>query len=296
MPSIVNINKNYEIKNKNTSTQLSFDVGEKFSGRIVSADAKTNTVQVRLPDGWQFEASIDKNAAELPEGVARFEVEGFEGGKLKIKLVGRRTDNESSDDALRNFASSEGFSDDDLELIKKMIGNKMDLFKDNILKAKGLLNFKADINKDGRQEADFINKFIETRGIDSNSEEAGNIKKVLSEFFSQFKTMSDDDVLLFLKCNIDFNAENIKAFKDILGTDNKLYDVIKDMKSQIDSMLSEEKSSTADVNNNLDFKQIDNNSSGSVKEGSVNAAAADMPKTADTIKAAPDKREGFLYK
>lgn len=250
MPSIVNINKNYEVKNNNTSTQLSFDVGERFSGRIVSADTKTNIVQVRLPDGWQFEASIDKNFSELPEGVAKFEVKGFEGGKLKIKLVGRRTDNEASDDALRNFAASEGFSDDDLEIIKKMIGNKMDIFKDNILKAKSLLNFKADLNTDGRQEADFINKFIESRGIDVNSEEAGDIKKVLSKFFSQFKTMSDDDVLLFMKCNIDLNTENIKAFKEMLGADNRLYNLIKDMKVQIDSVLSEENISSTNMFNN----------------------------------------------
>ena len=69
--------------------------------------------------------------------------------------------------------------------------------------------------------------------------------------------MSDDDVLLFMKCNIDLNTENIKAFKEMLGADNRLYNLIKDMKVQIDSVLSEENISSTDMFNNSEVNPKD---------------------------------------
>ena len=35
MPAIWNVNKGYEVNNKKVSSKLTFEVGEKFNGRIV---------------------------------------------------------------------------------------------------------------------------------------------------------------------------------------------------------------------------------------------------------------------
>ena len=58
MPGIYNVNNGYANNNKKISSKLTFEVGEKFTGRVVDkGDGKDITI--RLSDGWQFIAETD---------------------------------------------------------------------------------------------------------------------------------------------------------------------------------------------------------------------------------------------
>ena len=58
MPAIWNVNNGYNANNKKLSSKLTFETGEKFSGRI-SSTGNNNEAVIKLPDGWQFSAEID---------------------------------------------------------------------------------------------------------------------------------------------------------------------------------------------------------------------------------------------
>ena len=60
MPAIWNVNNSYNVNNKKYSSKLTFEVGEKFSGKIISK-GEGNEATVKLADGWQFSATIDGN-------------------------------------------------------------------------------------------------------------------------------------------------------------------------------------------------------------------------------------------
>ena len=57
MPAIWNVNNGYGINNKKVSSKLTFEVGEKFAGRI-SSSSDDNEVTVKLTDGWEFSAKL----------------------------------------------------------------------------------------------------------------------------------------------------------------------------------------------------------------------------------------------
>ena len=100
MAVIHNIGNVYSSNSKKISSKLSFDVGEKFKGKIIKA-GEGNEVVVKLLDGWQFSAEIDGDFTALLDVLQKFEVEGFEKGKLKLKLI--TEENTGEDVSQKNF-------------------------------------------------------------------------------------------------------------------------------------------------------------------------------------------------
>ena len=86
MPGVFNVGNSYNTNNKRISSKLTFDSGEKFSGKIIKKDDK-NEVTIKLIDGWEFSAQIDGDIEGLENGLQRFQVEGFVDGKLKLKVL-----------------------------------------------------------------------------------------------------------------------------------------------------------------------------------------------------------------
>lgn len=121
MPGIWNINNGYNMNTRKVSSKLTFEVGEKFTGRIVDkGDGKD--VTIKLSDGWQFIAELDGKVNLDDIKLVKFQVDGFENGKLKLKLVKGDTSNNNVDEGDENFqevVEKEGLSKEDVELLKK---------------------------------------------------------------------------------------------------------------------------------------------------------------------------------
>ena len=235
MPGIWNVNNSYNVNNSNKkiSSKLTFDVGEKFSGKIIKNDSG-NEVSIKLTDGWEFPAEVEGNLNSLEKGFHRFEVEGFKDGKLKLKLINK--DNEKSSgtkNELNNIISKEGLSKKDIPLLEAMLKHDIPLTTENIKVVKGLIQFNDKVNGNPKEIEKFISKYLESKGIDENSSKGEIISKKLEEFLNVFKSLSKDEVLLFLENNIEFTEENIESYNKLFKENGKVSNIINEMKSEL---------------------------------------------------------------
>lgn len=236
MPGIWNINNGYNINSKKISSKLSFDVGEKFTGRVV-AKGEDKDVTIKLSDGWQFIAEVDGriNFEELK--LIKFQVDGFENGKLKLKVVNEDKRNDSEvDENFQEIIEKEGLSQEDVSILKKMVNHNITLTKDNIHQIKGLLQFNQKINIDPDEAKKFIDKYIASKNIEANSEEGQKIRDTLNKFFNEFKNMSEEDIFIFIENNLDFSAENIESFNKLFKGDSSIEKILQDIKGKLDSL------------------------------------------------------------
>ncbi|MBU3177292.1 hypothetical protein KPL47_13220 [Clostridium estertheticum] len=220
---------------KKAFSKISFEAGEKFNARIVSVDQQKGEVNLKLLDGWQFVAKLDKPLEQGTSGsVLNFEVEGFEEGKLKIKLVYEDSENVEND-ILKDNHSGKLLSTDktDALLFEKMIKHDMPLTKDNITDIKNLVDFKGKISLNGEKEDAFITKYIESRNIDPNSAKANEITKVLKDFFVVLKKLNVDEILLFKENNIGFTKENLESFIKLFKGDSAIYNNLKEINNYL---------------------------------------------------------------
>lgn len=218
MPAIWNVNNSYNVNNKKYSSKLTFEVGEKFSGRIISK-GEGNEVTVKLADGWQFSATIDGNIESEKNIPLQLQVEGYEEGKLKLKIIKKEVGtNNSSNDSLSEVIDKEGLGKDDVDILKKMVKYNMPLTRENITFVKSLLQFNTKINIDNSEIDNFILKYIDSKGISGESEQGKQIINTLKEFFINFKNMKPEEILFFLENNIKLTSENIESFKKLFSS------------------------------------------------------------------------------
>jgi hypothetical protein len=233
MPGVFNVGNNYNINNKRISSKLTFDTGEKFSGKIIKKEG-SNEATIRLIDGWEFSAEIDGDIDSLDKGLQRFQVEGFEGGKLKLKLIGKNVNGEeASQSELKEILSKLGLKKEDIQLVKSMIKFEIPLTKENIREIKGLIQFLDKIQEDPKEIEEFVNKYLMGKGISQNSEEGSKINNILKEFLSEFKTLSKEDILLFFENDIEFTKENIKGYNDIFKGKENISKLLDDISSSL---------------------------------------------------------------
>lgn len=121
MPGIWNVNNGYNINSKKISSKLTFDVGEKFSGRVVSK-GEGKDVTIKLSDGWQFIAEVEGNVNFEELKLVKFQVDGFDNGKLKLKVInqGNKKDSEV-DESFKEIIDKEGLSKEDIPILKKWL-------------------------------------------------------------------------------------------------------------------------------------------------------------------------------
>ncbi|WP_242832255.1 hypothetical protein [Clostridium autoethanogenum] len=231
LPGIWNINSSYNVDNKRVSTKLSFEVGERFSARILDLKKSTGEILLKLLDGWQFSAEIENPVDFLPNKLVRLEVQGFENGKLKLKIVNSQDGEQSGGkDSIDSFIRESGdlnLSSDDYQLVKSMLKHEIPLTKSNISNIKTTLDFIDKIKNDPNEENEFIDKYLDSRGISPESTEGKFTTSTLKNFFSQLKQISGDDLLTFLENNMELSEDNIKSFNNVFKKDGTIYNEIK---------------------------------------------------------------------
>lgn len=237
MSVISNIGILQNSQDKKTFSKISFEVGEKFNARIVSTDHQKGEVNLKLLDGWQFSAKLDKPLKQDTDGsLQRFEVEGFEDDKLIIKLVyedkeGKTSDNDILDDL--NKGKSLGADKKDTLLFEKMVKHDMPLTKDNITDIKNLVDFKEKIFLSVAKEDIFIARYLNSRGIDINSEKGKEITIILKDFFQALKNLSVDEILLFKENNIELTKGNLESFIKLFKGESAIYNNLKDINNYL---------------------------------------------------------------
>lgn len=286
MPGIGSINNAYGGNTKKVSSKLTFEVGEKFSGKVIGK-GEGNEVIIKLTDGWQFSAEIDQDV-NIQEGITQFEVAGFKNGKLVLTTTNSEDSNVTINmDALDELAK-EGIDNDQVNLLKSMIKHNITLTRENIQLVRGLVDFNEKIKQDPKEIDKFINTYLESKEIDPASQEGINIKNTLSDFFQQYKSLGKEDILLFIENNIDINKDNIESFNKIFKGNQTLPEIFADIDNEINNKLEQFIANNKDIkgemfNNNyqalsgkVDFEknleQIKNNlTTGNVKRNEVNA-------------------------
>lgn len=247
MPGIWNINSVYNVGSKKLSSKLTFEVGEKFSGRVMRISQNKGEFTIKLLDGWQFMAQLDENLTpEQLEGLLKFQVLGFQDGKLKLKLVKQEDKGTNNDnDPLNALIKSQGLAKEEIETLKQLVKFNIPLTKENISKYSSIFNFNEKIKVDEKEADNFINSYISSKNISPNSSEANVVKDKLQNFFKEFKTMKPEDILTFVENDIDLTESNIKAFNRIFKSDESIEKIL--LKAPVEGHMIEENNSSDQV-------------------------------------------------
>jgi len=253
MPGIWNINSGYNVNTKKVSSKLTFEVGERFTGRVVDkGDGKD--ISIKLADGWQFIAELEGNVELDDLKLVKFQVEGFENGKLKLKLVQGNTDESTiEDENFQEVIEKEGLSKDDIEVLKKMIKHNISLTRDNINQIKGLIQFNGKMASNPKEIDAFIQTYLQSKDIPVNSEQGQAVKELLTKFLGEFKNMTSDDILAFVENNLDFSEENINSFNKLFKGGSSIEEIL----AKISDSLKELDISDSIADNNV--KTVANN-------------------------------------
>lgn len=248
MAGIWNINSAYNVNSKRIHKKLSFELGEKFTARIINLDKVSSEAILKLLDGWQFSANIKEPINFTPNGLVKFEVDGYEDGKLVLKLLNSDGEGETQN-LLEDVLEEQGIKvkKEDYALLEKMLKSKMPLTKENISKIKTLLDFQNKILQDSSEEDSFILKYGSNKGIDINSEKGQSIKDTLKGFFAEFKNLSSEDLFALIENNIKLTKENIRSFNKIVKEPMSLYNEIMDLENGLEN----------EKNSRIDFKEIE---------------------------------------
>ncbi|MBR9647780.1 hypothetical protein KM801_07525 [Clostridium tyrobutyricum] len=247
MAGIWNVNSVYNVNNKKISTKLSFDIGEKFSAKVVKTEDGSGNILLKRSDGWQFPASVENPEKISENEMMKFEVSGFEDGKIKLKVVNEEIGNQNpSKDAIELFIKEKfmNLTEKDYGVIREMLTHNIPLTKDNISNIKTLLDFMNKIQSNPEEKSDFIEKYLASKNISLESSEGKFIIENLKIFFEQLSTLSDKDVLTFIENNIDLNSENIKSFNNIFKNDSSIYREIENLSQKLNMTV---------VENNMDL-------------------------------------------
>lgn len=236
MPGIYNINNGYNANTKKVSSKLTFEVGEKFTGRVVSkGDGKD--VTIKLADGWQFIAELEGNVDLNDIKLVKFQVDGFQNGKLNLKLV-QGTGNEETigDENFQDVIEKEGLSKEDVYILKKMVRHNIPLTKENINQIKGLIQFNEKMASNPKEIDAFIQTYLQSKDIPVDSEQGQVVKQLLTKFLGEFKKMTPEDILAFIENKLDFSEENITSFNKLFKGDSSIEQILKKISNSLNSL------------------------------------------------------------
>lgn len=232
MAGILNINSNYNINSNKIKGKISFEIGQIFAARIVSLEETGQDILLKLLDGWEFSAKLEKPLEFIPEELIKFEVEGFEDGKIKLKIVRQEIQEEIIEDtSLENLLKNENLNikKEDYGLLRDMIKHNIPLTKENIINIISIESFKENANRDENYIDTFINKYLLNKNINPSSAEGKNIVENLKVFFSKLRELSSKEIITFMENNIKLSSENIDSFKRIFKEERTpIYNIIKE--------------------------------------------------------------------
>lgn len=276
LAGIWNINSTYNVNNRKISTKLSFEIGEKFSARVVQLNKSTGEILLKLLDGWQFSGEMENFENVLENQLIRLEVEGFENGKLKLRIVNPEQDHNNGDkDPISLFIKENDFnlSNEDYELIDKMVKRDIPLTKNNISNIKSTLDFINKIKQNPEEEDVFIQKYLLSKNISLNDQKGSSISTTLKNFFNQLKNMSRDDLLTFLENNMELSENNIKSFNSVFKNQGTIYNEIKNLGQLLPKQIVQQnKSENAQLQNKVEdvLNSLKDNNMDSTNKNGVN--------------------------
>ncbi|WP_160687278.1 flagellar hook-length control protein FliK [Clostridium sp. C2-6-12] len=256
MPGIWNINNGYNVNTKKVSSKLTFEVGERFTGRIVEkGDGKD--VTIKLADGWQFIAELEGNVNLDDIKLVKFQVEGFQNGKLNLKLVDGATEDETiGDENFQEVIEKEGLSKEDIDILKKMVKHNISLTRDNINQIRGLFQFNEKMSANPREIDSFIQTYLQSKDIPINSDQGQAVKEMLTKFFNEFKTMTQEDILAFVENNLDFSEENISSFNKLFKGGESIEQILFKIRNSLNELDIENNVSKNNFESIMDSKLV----------------------------------------
>lgn len=263
MAGIWNVNSAYNIDSKRIQKKISFVLGEQFAARVIDVDKVTNEAILKLLDGWQFSAQIDQSTDFTAQGLVKFQVEGYENGKLILKLLDSSID-EPKSTIISDTLEEQGINikKDDYIMLEKMIKYKMPLTKENISKVKSFLDFQSKIIQDPIEEDNFIFRYLDNKHIQIDSPKGQQISNSLKGFFSEFKNLSLDKLLTLIENDIELTEQNIKSFNKINEKPMSLYNDLNNIHENL----------AKDGDKVINFKEIDK----SIKEINTESAKGEV--------------------
>ncbi|APM41344.1 hypothetical protein [Clostridium kluyveri] len=218
------------MNSKQISAKLSFEIGEKFSARVLNLNKYTGEILLKLLDGWKFSAQIDNPESIVENKLIRLQVEGFENDKLKLKIVTAEEKGQNqSKDSIRLFIkeNSLNLNSEDYDIIEKMVKSEIPLTKENISNIKTTIDFINKIKENPTEEDTFIKNYLLSKNVESDSQKGNFIKDTLKNFFSELKNISKEDLFILLENNIELNEDNIKSFNKVFKEEGTIYNEIK---------------------------------------------------------------------
>lgn len=245
MGNLYKINSLQNYTTRDDMSKLTFKKGDSFSAKILRLDGNSKDVVIKLLDGRVFPAKVEGEISQdkLDNYLYKFELRGFSGGKFELGIVEANLIENSNgagengvrdplmDELLKNLDFP--ISKEDVPILKAMLKNNIPLTEENLLEIKGLNAFseKAGTVEGQKQIEDFVNKFIEAKGININGYRGQTMKDVLKSFFNEISNFSKDDVLMMKSLGVKLTAEDVRAFAKVTSAN---YNVESEIKNTID--------------------------------------------------------------
>ncbi|WP_035292105.1 hypothetical protein [Clostridium sp. KNHs214] len=231
MPEIRNIPGVYQVNTKRNREKLNFELGEKFLARII--DVGEEEILLKLLDGWKFPAKLKNPLDYMPNGLVKFEVDGFEDGKLILKLIQEQLSQHGDKDGIEEFLKNNNMNlnKEDYSLLREMIKHEIPLTKENITYMKNMDNLMNKIHSEEYME-NFIYKYISSKGISVDSAEGNEIKDLLRGFFSSLEKLDLEDILILYENNIDISKENIDGFINVFKGSKDIFTLLKGLQEK----------------------------------------------------------------
>jgi hypothetical protein len=270
MAGISNVNIPSQYSGSRAVRKLSFEIGEVFSARIVDDNNADGDIVLKLNNGWKFSAKITNNMNYDVNSLSKFIVEGYEDGKIKIKMMpaddssNSKTIN-SQQDILKDYINNNE-SEEDYSVLKSLLNHNIPLTKENIQNVKSIMKFKDSIIENPIKAEEFINQYMDKNGIDKNSERGKEVKKLLESFFKGLKGINPEELASFIENGIEVNGDNIKSFNKLFKQDSVIYKELESIKENIDNKPNKSvgvnlKNNPVKITNNDNAGKLKNNNS-----------------------------------
>lgn len=280
MSGIWKINMVQNLSTKQDFNKLTFKRGDSFVARVLKLDGNTSEVILRLLDGRTFPAKIEGAVnGPLDNYLLKFLVDSFEDGKLNIKILEKNPDNTASskeqnqDDLLKDFMGRVKFAvqKEDVGLLKSMIKFNIPLNEENFKEIKSFSEFISKISSSPEEENQFIEKYLNSKGIESESIKGQAIKETLKNFFGEAKKLDLTGFLMLKESNIPLTEENISSFNRIVSSEMNVFKDLEQIRAQVEQLSSINIGNN--TNTNTDGKILDNKTiayNQEVKNGEMN--------------------------
>lgn len=242
-----------------SSNVSALQTGDVFSARVVSSNAGSNEVVLKLSDGSQVNAKVDGQTSFNTNGPNKFVVEGYENGEIKVKLFQNSSNvTNNLDGLLKNFFG-DNITAKDYSMVNSLIKYNIPLTKENLLYAKAIMDFQNNINENPSKELEFINNYSDSRNIDMNSLEQKETVSILKALCSSIKNVKTEELAILMANDIDISGENTDSFNNVFKGNGAIFKDLVSIKDEINKEIK--------TNSNMN-EIVDAVVSGKIKGGS----------------------------